>query len=137
MDEGKNSDAPVEVSWPEHGNSMRNMLLLMPHLAVNDQHQIDYDAADPDVLVQLADNAEVALSTIHRTIAGVGRLLADKHEPENSSISSDTAEAIGLLLAELGEFATVVQDLYTACRSYTADYEPQTRDSVVQSAKPY
>ena len=105
---------------------MRDLLLLLPYLSVSVTQDIDYEAAAPDLLVQLADRAETTMRTIHLGMGATGQLLAGSApEIECREISGDAVEALGWLLAELGEFAAVAQCLAAACRKYTVDYAPQ------------
>ena len=54
----------------------RNFLLLSPHLTLTGMSDIDYAAADPALLAQLAYDAETAMRTIHLGMAAMGHLLA-------------------------------------------------------------
>jgi hypothetical protein len=118
---------PVDLSQSATAHPMRNLLLLLPHLPVNDGLEIDYEAADPDLLVQLADNAETITRIMHMGISAVGQLLAHSASKINcGELAGDTVEALGWLLAELGEVADVAQCLAIACRKHTFDYTPQT-----------
>lgn len=56
--------------------------------------------------MQIAENAEVAMNTIHLGLSAVGQILARAApEVETGEISGDATEALGWLLAELGDFA--------------------------------
>lgn len=104
---------------------MRDLLLQLPLLTVTPELDIDYAAADPALLVQLADNAETAMRTIHLGLSAVGLLLAHSApEIETGDIPGDATEALGWLLAELGEFAATAHCVSVACRRHTADYAP-------------
>lgn len=106
---------------------MRDLLLQLPLLTVTRELDIDYAAADPALLVQLADNAETAMRTIHLGLSAVGLLLAHSApEIETRDISADATEALGWLMAELGEFAAVAHCIAIACRRHAADYSPRT-----------
>lgn len=103
----------------------RDLLLLLPLLTVGPANDIDYEAASPDVLVQIASNAEICQATVHLGISAIGHLLAQAApEVELAEISGDAIEALGRLIAELGDLAGVAQSIATACRRYTADYAP-------------
>ena len=115
---------------------MRDLLLLLPYLNVSATQDIEYEAADPDVLVQLAERAETAMRTIHLGISATGHLLArSAPEIECREISGDAVEALGWLIVELGEFAAVAQCLAAACRKYTVNYAPQ-EVTFIQNARP-
>jgi hypothetical protein len=127
--------APTRASLGNGGPSVttgtdrptRDFLLLLPYLAVTSNSDIDYAAADPAVLVQLADNAETVMRTIHLGIAVMGQLLArSAPEIELHEISGDAVEALGWLLAELGDLAAVADCIAVPCRRHTADYSPGT-----------
>ena len=115
---------------------MRDLLLLLPYLTVGAAQDIDYEAADPGLLVQLAARAETAMRTIHLGISASGHLLArSAPEIECREISGDAVEALGWLIAELGDFAAVAQCLAAACRKYTVDYAPQ-EITFIHNARP-
>lgn len=103
----------------------RDLLLLLPLLKVSSSNDIDYEAASPDVLVQIASNAETCQATVHLGISAIGQLLTQAApEVELAEISGDAVEALGRLIAELGDLANVAQSIATACRRYTTDYAP-------------
>ncbi|MDP1977626.1 hypothetical protein [Undibacterium sp.] len=104
---------------------IRDLLLQLPHLTVNEQYEIDYAAANPVLLSQFALNGEAAMLTIHRGISAIGLLIAHSSpEIESREIPADATEAIGWLLGELGEFAAVIHSIAAACRRSTVDFEP-------------
>ena len=110
---------------------IRDLLLLLPHLSVTAKLDIDYAAADPALLVQLADNAETAMLTIHLGMSAMGQLLArSAPEVECGELSGDAVEALGWLMSELGELAAVSHCIAVACRRHTADYAPRTTKAV-------
>lgn len=115
---------------------MRDLLLQLPLLHVNGDQEIEYAACDPELLLQLASHAEVCQRTIDLGVSAIGHLIARAApEIELSDIPGDFVEAIGWLLAEIGDAASVMQTLATACRRYTADYTPRTQRPI-QNAKP-
>lgn len=110
----------------ENRRPMRDLLLQLPLLQVTHDVEIDYAAADPALLVQIAENAEISMRAIHIGLSAVGVLLANSApEIEMRDISANTVEALGWLMAEMGEFAVVAHGLSVACRRHTADYAPR------------
>lgn len=106
---------------------LRDLLLLMPLLSVSDRGEIDYNAATPDLLVQIGANADLSMRTLHRGTASIGRLLvAVSPEIGTGEFSAATVESLGWLLVELGDLASTAQCLSVACHRYTADYVPET-----------
>ena len=106
---------------------LRDLLLLMPLLPVSDRSDIDYNAADPALLKQVAANADLSMRTLHRGTAAIGRLLvAVSPEIGTGEFSAATMESLGWLLVELGDLAATAQCLSVACHRYTADYAPET-----------
>jgi hypothetical protein len=104
---------------------MRDMLLLLPMLKIGPENEIDYAATEANVLVQIALNAEVCQKTVQLGVSAIGHLLAHAApEIELAEIPGDAIEAIGWLLAEIGDLASTAHCLATACRRYTADYIP-------------
>lgn len=99
---------------------IRDLLLQLPHLTVNEKFEIDYAVTDPALLVQLANNGDAALRTIHRGISAIGLLMANSSpEIESCEIPGDATEAIGWLIGELGEFAAVIHYISASCRKFT------------------
>ena len=106
---------------------LRDLLLLMPLLAVSDRGDLDYDASNPGLLKQVAANADLSMRTLHRGTAAIGRLLvAVSPEIGTGEFSADAMESVGWLLAEIGDLAATAQCLSVACHRYTADYAPET-----------
>jgi hypothetical protein len=102
------------------------MLLQLPLLPVGPSLDIDYPAADPELLVELARNAEVVTQTIQLGLSAIGHLLACAGpEIEAGEIPSDLIEALGWTIAELGDFAATAHCLSVACRRHTSDYAPE------------
>lgn len=110
---------------------MRDLLLQLPLLQVTSAMEIDYATADPNLLLQIAENAEISMRAIHLGLASVGVLLAHSAvEVETNDISANTVEALGWFMAEMGDFAAVAHSLSAACRRHTADYAPRTAKAV-------
>ena len=51
---------------------MRELLLQLPLLPITPDHRIDYEAADADLLLELADKAETVMNTINLGLSAVG-----------------------------------------------------------------
>lgn len=129
--ENTRSPATIGTTRP-----IRDLLLQLPLLTVTSELDIDYAAADPALLVQLADNAETAMRTIHLGISATGQLLArSAPEIECREVCGDAVEALGWLMAELGEFAAVAHCIAIACRRHTADYSPRTT-KIIPNVRP-
>ena len=110
---------------------LRDLLWLMPLLPVSDRGEIVYNAASPALLKQLGANADLSMRTLHRGTAAIGRLLvAVSPEIGTGALSADAMEAIGWLLAEIGDLAATAQCLSVACHRYTADYAPATQQYI-------
>ena len=102
----------------------RQLLLRLPLLPTTPDHCIDYEAADPALLVQLADDAETVVNTISLGLSALGTILAHAASEVGSEISSDTIEAIGWYIAESSDASATLHSLIAACRRHTADYAP-------------
>ena len=102
----------------------RQLLLRLPLLPTTPKHSIDYEAADPALLVQLADDAETVVNTISMGLSALGTILAHAASEVGSEISSDTIEAIGWYIAESSDASATLLSLIAACRHHTADYAP-------------
>lgn len=108
-----------------------NLLLLMPHLPLIATSEVDYSAADPALLVQLADAADAALLIIHIGTAAIGRLLTRvATDPFGEEELADVVESSGWLVAELNDLATVAHKISGSCRQLTYDYAPEIPTSL-------
>ena len=103
---------------------MRELLLQLPLLPITPDHRIDYEAADADLLLELADKAETVMNTINLGLSAVGTILAHASPEVGSEISGYTIEALGWHIAESADAAAALLSLAHACRHYTADYTP-------------
>ena len=102
----------------------RQLLLRLPLLPTTPDQRIDYEATDPALLVQLADDAETVVNTISLGLSALGTILAHAASEVGSEISSDTVEAIGWYIAESSDASATLLSLIAACRHHTADYSP-------------
>lgn len=102
----------------------RQLLLRLPLLPTTPDHRIDYVAADPALLVQLADDAETVVNTISLGLSALGTILAHAASEVGSEIGSDTIEAIGWYLAESSDASATRLSLIAASRHHTAGYTP-------------
>jgi hypothetical protein len=128
---------PTVQSMPDSASSsFYNLLLLMPHLPVTSVAEIDYPAANPALLVQVADAADASLLIVHIGTSAIGRLLAQAEaEPFNDARSLHAIEALGWLVAELNDMAGAVHRVSAACRRHTYDYAPDAV-TTIPLAKP-
>jgi hypothetical protein len=102
----------------------RDLLLQLPLLPTTPNYRIDYEAADPALLVRLAENAETVVNTINMGLSAVGTILAHAASEVGSEIGGDTIEALGWFIAETSDVSASLLSLVTACRHHTADYAP-------------
>ena len=65
----------TECKVTKAGRQMRDLLLLMPHLPIRGKCEIDYEAANRDLLVDIALHAETTLRTVHLGTSAIGELL--------------------------------------------------------------
>jgi len=105
---------------------MRDLLDWLPMLPVKEiNQQVDYQSADPAVLIVLAEAAEITMNTINRGVGGIGLLLAHSSTViEDGTIGADTIESLGFLLSEISDLSAGCMVLATRCRRETADYQP-------------
>lgn len=104
---------------------MRDLLARLPKLPVNRKQEIDFAAADPALLVAIAEDAEILMGAMHNGVGAIGQLLANSAVMvEDGTISADCMESLGFLIAELGDMAAGCMTLAAHCRRETADYNP-------------
>ena len=105
---------------------MRDLLVRLPRLPMTRKQEIDFPAADPALLVAIAEDAETTMNVIHRGVGAIGHLLAHSAVViEDGTISADCIENFGYLMAELGDMAAGCMTLATRCRRETSDYQPK------------
>lgn len=123
-----NLDAVPQLS----AHPLRDFILQLPLLSVNEKSEIYYEQADPALLIQLADNGEIVMRTIHLGLSAIGLLLANS-APEIET--PEAIEALGWLLAEWGEFAAVAHCISAGCRRQITDYMPENI-KVISNVRP-
>jgi hypothetical protein len=107
---------------------LRSLLLLLPLLSAQPGSKVAYGVADPDLLVQLAEDAEAVIGTVQLGSSAIGQLMAHAApEIEDRTVCSDTVEALGWLLSELNDAAATLMVLMAECRQSTVDYAPPKR----------
>lgn len=102
----------------------RELLLRLSLLPTATDHRIDYDAANPEVLLALADSAETVIATFNHGLSAMGIILAHASPEVGSEIGSDTIESLGWFIGEVADMAASLLSLAHACRHHTADYSP-------------
>ena len=113
---------------------LRSLLLLLPLLSAQPGSKVAYGLADPDLLVQLAEDAEAVIGTVQLGSSAIGQLMAHAApEIEDRTVCSDTVEALGWLLSELNDAAATLMVLMAECKQSTVDYAPPKRVAVMAS----
>ncbi|NRR29044.1 hypothetical protein HSX11_02495 [Oxalobacteraceae bacterium] len=108
-----------------------NLLLLMPHLKVKSEMEIDYGTATPALLLQVADAADATLLIVHIGTSAIGRLLTQAAtEPLFEKSVADSIEALGWLIAELNDFACAAHKISASCRRHTSEHAPETLTTI-------
>lgn len=109
----------------------RRLLLLLPLLVATPGQVVDYAQVEPALLAQLADDADVLMSTLQMGLSAVGQLMAHAApEVEDGTFSSDMVEAIGWFMSEVSEISFTLMPLIVACRHHNADYAPPHPETV-------
>lgn len=117
------TDPPLATDLSPY--AIRGIFLLMPYLPLTGANAIDYDAADPAVLAQLADTAEAIILMAGLSVSAIGRVLSRLSLfGTTDEVATDTIEALGWLLGELGDFTNLAFTIATTCRAQTFDYQP-------------
>lgn len=104
--------AKSEVERP-----MRTLVEQLPRLTIGLGGDIDFANCPAALLASVAENAETTVALMGRGLSAVGCLMAYAAvEIEDGSITSDSVEALGWLMAELGDIAAVCFVLASQCR---------------------
>ncbi len=103
----------------------RRLLQLLPLLVATPGQVVSYPHVEPALLAQLADDADVLMSTLQMGLSAVGQLMAHAApEVEDGTFSSDMVEALGWFLSEVSEISFTLMPLIASCRHHNADYAP-------------
>lgn len=120
---GTYPDAPEVASLDLLRRPLRDLLSRLPRLRVNESGQPDFAAAEPDLLVGLAESTELLLRIVHDGFSAIGLLNAVTAPGiANGDIAATHTVAIGRLMVELAEVLAYAQALSYECRRHTADY---------------
>jgi len=116
-------EAPAEASMNIIRRPLRDLLRHLPSLPIGASGEPVWAAADPDLLVSLAESAELVLQIVHSGFAAIGLLQSHTSQQiEDGELKATHAAALGRLVVELGEVLAYAQALAVECRRYTADY---------------
>lgn len=109
----------------------RRLLQLLPLLVATPGQVVSYPHVEPALLAQLADDADVLMSTLQMGLSAVGQLMAHAApEVEDGTFSSDMVEALGWFMSEVSEISFTLMPLVVACRHHNADYAPPHPETV-------
>ena len=104
---------------------MRRLFKCLPTLPLNSENEIDFQAADPALLVMLADDAQTTTRVIQQGVGAIGHLLAQSGVAiEEGSIGADVVESLGYFLAEVSDLSINCMVMACKCRRETVDYQP-------------
>jgi hypothetical protein len=102
---------------PEHEKPLRDLLVRLPQLRVDEQGRLDLRSSSPSLVREIADHAERAVQAINLGTAAIGAVLPfAAPDIEDGTVAMGTVEALGWLLSELGEAAATLLVLAAACR---------------------
>ncbi|MCW5671388.1 MAG: hypothetical protein KIT86_17170 [Hydrogenophaga sp.] len=83
---------------------MRDLLRQLPRLRSDRQGNVDYANSHRVIVAETGQNAERIARAQHMGMGAIGHLLATSApQIEDGSVDSDAIEALGWLMAELGD----------------------------------
>ncbi len=104
---------------------LRDLLQRLPRLPLKSTEEIDFEAADADLLVEIADASEITMNVLHHGVGAIGHLLAQSGVAiADGTIDAECIEYLGFLIAELGDLGAQCLTLTAHCRHHTSDYTP-------------
>lgn len=113
----------MAATIPAREQPFRQLVALLPHLALTEQGQPDYAASDAAVLVQIAEACELLQRVISLGVGAVGQLLAHASvEVETGELGQEAVEAIGWLVSEACDGSAAFMSLAACCRRATVDF---------------
>ena len=99
---------------------MRDLLRQLPRFHTDGQGEIDYVNSDRATLLAAGQNAESIARALHMGMGAIGHLLATSApQIEDGSVDSDAIEALGWLMAELGDLGAELAVIAIQCRRCT------------------
>ena len=102
---------------------LRNLLRQRPSLLVTEGGRPDFVAAHPDLLVSLAEPAELALQIVNGEFSAIGLQQSNTAQQiDDGEIWVSRTAAVGRLMVEHGEVLAYAQALSFECRRHTADF---------------
>lgn len=113
------------MAAPAHSfeQPVRLLIALLPRVELTDAATPDFEASDPALLIQIADACELLQRVISLGVGAVGQLLAHAAvEVETGELAQDAIEALGWLLATMGDSAAACMELAAPCRRATMDF---------------
>lgn len=117
---------PVSQANPYRTEALRPMraiLSRLPLLPINADQQVNFSAASPDLLVLIAEDAEMMMATTWLGLGAVGQLLANSAPMiEDGSVSADCIEGLGRFQSEMSDMANHFMGLAAQCRQHSAAY---------------
>ncbi len=115
---------------------MRRMLSNLPKLPTTNDLSVDFPAADPALLLCIAEDAETLMAVMHLGVGSIGQMLAQSALAlEDGTTSADCLEALGFLMAELGDMAASCMTLAGHCRLQIIDYDPPPRENWTKTVR--
>ena len=112
---------------------MRNILQCLAKLPMTKMEEIDFPAADPAMLVTLAEDSEMLIRATYSGLGAIGQLLANSAAMiEDGTISADCIEALGWFQSEISDMAHHFMGLAAHCRHETANYLPPSSKPAVK-----
>lgn len=119
----------------EQMRPMRDLMARLPLLPLSASQKVDLAAADPELLVAIAEDAEMLMGAMHQGVGAIGQLLAHAAVMiEDGSIGAEALEALGFMMAEVGDMASSCMVLAAQCRRETADYSPSDENEISRRA---
>jgi hypothetical protein len=96
---------------------MRDLFRQLPRLQTDGLGDINYAKSDRAIVAAIGQNAESIASALHMGVGAIGHLLANSApQIDDGSVGSDAIEALGWLMAELGDLGAELAVMAIQCR---------------------
>lgn len=97
---------------------MRDLLRQLPRLHTDGEGNVDYTHSDQAIVAATGQNAACMASALHMGMGAIGQLLATSApQIDDGSVGSDAIEALGWLMAELGDLGAELAVIAIRCRA--------------------
>lgn len=124
------AEAVTSFSDMPPARPLRELLHQLPLLAAMQPTRCGVTGGSPTFLASVAANADATMRMVHLGVGALGNLVARcSMDLQDGSVSSESIENLGFLMAELGDLAAECLQIASRCRAGLQQAPEGTRDA--------